>query len=69
LLPIYFHGKLLDRQSRARGESGSMDYLSDSLLMEAYEKAVELNLDFDFIHLIQEEINKRTSEEALIKHS
>jgi developmental checkpoint coupling sporulation initiation to replication initiation len=42
-----------------------MDYLSDSLLIEAYEKAVELNLDFDFIHMIQEEMNKRTIDEEI----
>lgn len=39
-----------------------MDYLSDSLLVEAYEKAVELGLDGDFIHMIEEELSKRTVE-------
>ncbi len=36
-----------------------MDCLSDRLLMEAYEKAVQLNLNEDFIQMIEEEINRR----------
>jgi len=36
-----------------------MECLSDTLLLEAYKKAKELNLDFDFIQMIREEINKR----------
>lgn len=37
-----------------------MNDLSDTLLMEAYEKAVELHLDHDFIYMIEEELSKRT---------
>lgn len=36
-----------------------MDYLSDALLVEAYEKAIELNLHADFIFMIEEELNRR----------
>lgn len=36
-----------------------MDYLSDALLVEAYEKAIELNLHADFILMIEEEMNRR----------
>ena len=54
------HGKLNNR-AYSKGVY-FMDYLSDSLLVEAYEKAVELNLDHDFIHMIEEELTKRTVE-------
>jgi len=37
-----------------------MDCLSDALLQEAYEKAIELNLNHDFIQMIEEELNKRS---------
>lgn len=37
-----------------------MEWLSDTLLLEAYEKAKELELNLDFIQLIEEEINKRS---------
>jgi len=36
-----------------------MEYLSDKLLLEAYKKAIELNLNDDFILLIEKEINRR----------
>ena len=36
-----------------------MDCLSDALLIEAYEKAIELNLNHDFIQMIEEELNNR----------
>lgn len=36
-----------------------MECLSDTLLLEAYEKAKELNLNLDFIQMIEEEINRR----------
>lgn len=36
-----------------------MDLLSDTLLLEAYEKAVALQLNEDFISLIKEELVKR----------
>ncbi|HLS66417.1 MAG TPA: sporulation histidine kinase inhibitor Sda [Pseudogracilibacillus sp.] len=36
-----------------------MDCLSDALLIEAYEKAMELNLQEDFILMIEEEMNRR----------
>lgn len=39
-----------------------MDNLSVNLLMEAYEKAIELDLDTDFILMIEEELSKRTVE-------
>lgn len=34
--------------------------LSDSLLNEAYEESKELNLEKDFIKLIEEEIQRRS---------
>lgn len=37
-----------------------MDCLSDTLLIEAYEKAKELNLNEDFIELIKNELVKRS---------
>lgn len=37
-----------------------MEFLSDTLLIEAYEKAVDLNLNEDFIELIKIEIEKRS---------
>jgi len=36
-----------------------MDYLSDALLVEAYEKAIELNLHVDFISMIEKEMDRR----------
>ena len=36
-----------------------MDRLSDQLLLEAYEKALELNLSDDFIALIKDELIER----------
>ena len=34
--------------------------LSDNLLVEAYKKAIDLNLDKDFILLLKTDLNKRT---------
>ncbi|WP_138416211.1 sporulation histidine kinase inhibitor Sda [Aquibacillus sediminis] len=36
-----------------------MDSLSNELLIEAYSKAQQLQLDEDFIVLLKEEINRR----------
>lgn len=36
-----------------------MERLSDALLLEAYDKAKQLKLHNDFIHLIENEINRR----------
>lgn len=36
-----------------------MECLSDSLLLEAYQKAKELQLNDDFIQLIEQEIERR----------
>ncbi|MBM7572391.1 sporulation histidine kinase inhibitor Sda [Aquibacillus albus] len=36
-----------------------MHYLSDELLVEAFMKAVVLNTDQDFIHLLENEIKRR----------
>lgn len=36
-----------------------MDYLSDELLLESYQKAFELNLSSDFLSLMEEEIHRR----------
>jgi len=36
-----------------------MNCLSDTLLLEAYKKAQELNLNDDFIQLIENEIKRR----------
>ncbi|MFB5662139.1 sporulation histidine kinase inhibitor Sda [Alteribacillus sp. HJP-4] len=37
-----------------------MRQLSDDLLIEAYEKAIHLELNSDFIALIEEELNRRS---------
>jgi developmental checkpoint coupling sporulation initiation to replication initiation len=37
-----------------------MNKLSDELLIEAYQKAVELNLSPDFIRLVEAEIHRRS---------
>ncbi|MBB5173975.1 sporulation histidine kinase inhibitor Sda [Texcoconibacillus texcoconensis] len=37
-----------------------MNHLSDELLMETYEKAVELKLSDDFIRLIENELERRS---------
>ena len=37
-----------------------MECLSDSLLIEAYEKALELELNKDFIEMIEKEIDNRS---------
>lgn len=36
-----------------------MEHLSDDLLLESYYKANELNLNKEFIHLIEIEIQRR----------
>lgn len=36
-----------------------MEFLSDALLIEAYEKAIDLKLNEDFIELIKNEMEKR----------
>jgi len=36
-----------------------MDCLSDSLLIESYQKALKLNLEVDFIELLHKELKKR----------
>lgn len=43
-----------------------MNYLSDTLLIEAYEEAVKLGLDSDFIQMIKEELSKRNVENKQI---
>ena len=37
-----------------------MRKLSDELLIESYFKAQDLNLSYDFIHLIEAEIHRRS---------
>ncbi|SDI84647.1 sporulation histidine kinase inhibitor Sda [Alteribacillus bidgolensis] len=44
-----------------------MRQLSDELLIEAYEKAIGLDLNKDFIYLIEEEMKRRSLLEQ-IKH-
>lgn len=39
-----------------------MEYLSDSLLIEAYYKAIELQLNDDFISMIKDEMEHRQIE-------
>ncbi|HLR23927.1 MAG TPA: sporulation histidine kinase inhibitor Sda [Pseudogracilibacillus sp.] len=39
-----------------------MQGLSDYLLKETYTKAVELELDKDFILMLEEELSKRTTD-------
>ncbi|MFC3041600.1 sporulation histidine kinase inhibitor Sda [Virgibacillus xinjiangensis] len=36
-----------------------MQHLSDELLIHAYEKALSMNLDGDFISLLEEELERR----------
>ncbi|SFE28233.1 sporulation histidine kinase inhibitor Sda [Alteribacillus iranensis] len=37
-----------------------MEQLSDDLLVEAYEKAIQLELEDDFVTLIEKELRKRS---------
>ncbi|MFC0522531.1 sporulation histidine kinase inhibitor Sda [Pontibacillus salicampi] len=37
-----------------------MEHLSDELLVESYQKAIELNLSSEFIQLIEEELQRRS---------
>ncbi|WP_077621434.1 sporulation histidine kinase inhibitor Sda [Sediminibacillus massiliensis] len=37
-----------------------MEHLSDELLIESYHKANELKLSYEFIHLIEKEIQRRS---------
>jgi len=46
-----------------------MRKLSDELLIESYYKARELNLSADFIHLIEDEIHRRSLYNELKKSS
>ncbi|MDQ0299785.1 developmental checkpoint coupling sporulation initiation to replication initiation [Salibacterium salarium] len=46
-----------------------MRQLSDELLIEAYEKALRLQLNDDFILLMEEEIKKRSLQEKYIKQA
>ncbi|RSL34450.1 sporulation histidine kinase inhibitor Sda [Salibacterium salarium] len=46
-----------------------MRQLSDELLIEAYEKALRLHLNDDFISLMEEEIKKRSLQEKYIKQA
>lgn len=41
--------------------------LSDSLLVEAYQKAIDLNLDNDFIDLLKTDLKKRKLSEKEIE--
>jgi len=43
-----------------------MENLSDALLIEAYQKAIELNLTEDFIKLIKMEIDRRQLNAAFL---
>ncbi|MFZ4451949.1 sporulation histidine kinase inhibitor Sda [Salibacterium aidingense] len=44
-----------------------MNQLSDELLIEAYEKALRLQLNEDFISLIEEELKHRSLQEKCMK--
>lgn len=55
---LYIHDKLHIQYEIVK-EFMIMDFLSDTLLLEAYNKAVELQLNEDFISLIKEELVKR----------
>ncbi|MYL47883.1 sporulation histidine kinase inhibitor Sda [Halobacillus litoralis] len=45
-----------------------MKQLSDSLLIQSYHKAIELNLSDEFIEQIKQEINARSIQHLLDKH-
>ncbi|CDQ18072.1 developmental checkpoint coupling sporulation initiation to replication initiation [Halobacillus karajensis] len=45
-----------------------MKQLSDSLLIQSYHKAIELNLSEEFIDQIKKEINHRSIQHLLEKH-
>lgn len=55
---LYIHDKLHIQYEIVK-EFMILDFLSDTLLLEAYNKAVELQLNEDFISLIKEELVKR----------
>ncbi|WP_010271159.1 sporulation histidine kinase inhibitor Sda [Paenibacillus senegalensis] len=46
-----------------------MTLLNDDILVETYQKAVELNLDREFISLLLAEINRRKLELPLLEQS
>jgi developmental checkpoint coupling sporulation initiation to replication initiation len=37
----------------------SLEFISDDALLEAYRKAIECNLDIDFINIFTEELSRR----------
>lgn len=45
-----------------------MKKLSDSLLIQSYHKAIELNLSDEFIEQMNKEIQKRSIQHLLEKH-
>ncbi|SFJ18615.1 developmental checkpoint coupling sporulation initiation to replication initiation [Halobacillus dabanensis] len=45
-----------------------MKQLSDSLLLQSYHKAIELNLSEEFIEQIKLEIKKRSIQHLVDKH-
>ncbi|WP_035724624.1 sporulation histidine kinase inhibitor Sda [Gracilibacillus boraciitolerans] len=42
-----------------------MENLSDDLLIESYKKATELRLSYEFIHLMEQEMKRRSLVEYL----
>ncbi len=46
-----------------------MQYLSNSLLIEVYQKALEADLDLAFLELLVEEIKKREISIELLEES
>jgi len=46
-----------------------MNRLSEQMLMEAYKKSVQLNLDTRFIQLLYHEIERRKSSNKKVLHS
>lgn len=53
---------------RIKGES-NLQYLSNSLLIEVYQKALEADLDLAFLELLVEEIKKREISIELLEES
>lgn len=46
-----------------------MKQLSDSLLIQSYHKAIELNLSSEFVNQIKEELQKRSLLKGVEKHT
>jgi developmental checkpoint coupling sporulation initiation to replication initiation len=59
-IPIKIGQTITEEVNLSKFDRNNMQNLSDELLIETYYKAVELNLNHDFIELIRVEIARRS---------